>query len=274
MIFYFSGTGNTRWLAKELARETNDELVPIGDATVNGKFEYSIGKSDRVGFCFPVHGWRPPFIVRNFIKQLILKGYDDECHFCYAFATCGDDVGLTFEYLRDDLQSVGLRLDSVFSLIMPETYNFPFIDQIDTPDKAEQKKMAARGRLAHLLPDVVNRRRGIKKINPSRWPRINSVLLGGFFLKYWVTDAKFTVDADACQRCGLCSRVCPVGNIDYHEGIPVWRHNGLCTTCFACYHHCPAHAIDFDRRTRGKRQYYFKDSTGSVGKGSSKALDQ
>ena len=258
MIFFFSGTGNTRWLANQLAHAMNDRLFDIAQAVVSGKYEYSIEADERIGFCFPIHGWRPPFIVRDFVKRVKIGGYAGQ--YCYAFATCGDDVGLAFDYLSEDLQSVGIKLDSVFSTIMPETYNFPIIDQIDTPESAEKKIAAAGERLAKLLPGIVERRSGMKEINASRWPRTNSVVLGSYFLKHWVTDSKFTVDADACQCCGLCSKVCPVGNIECGEGdVPRWMHNGLCTTCFSCYHHCPAHAIDFANRTKGKkRQYYFK----------------
>lgn len=258
MIFFFSGTGNTRFIATQLAQATGDRLIGIAQAVLNDQYDYALEPDERIGFCFPIHGWRPPFIVRDFVKRLRLEGYNGQ--FCYAFATCGDDVGLTFDYLRGDLQAAGITLDSVFSTIMPETYNFPFIDQVDTPESARVKIDAARERLARLMPDIVGRRRGVRQINASRWPRTNSRLLGSFFVKHWVTDAKFTVDADACIRCGKCREVCPVGNIDCSDGNPPrWLHNGLCTTCFACYHHCPAHAIDFAGRTRGKRQYYFKD---------------
>jgi len=257
MIFYFTGTGNTGFIASQLAEATGEQLVPIASSVVDGSSEFQLDADERIGFCFPVHGWRPPFIVRDFIRNLHLAGYDDQ--YCFAFATCGDDVGLTFDYLRDDLQSIGITLDSVFSVIMPETYNFPVIDQVDTPESAEQKIAAARERLAVLIPVIVGRERGVKDINKSRWPRTNSIVLGSYFLKHWVDDCKFTVDTSACIRCGKCQRVCPVGNIDCANGNPPeWNHNGLCTTCFACYHHCPAHAIDFAGRTRGKRQYFFK----------------
>jgi len=257
MIFYFSGTGNTRFVASQLAAATGDSLVSIATALVNGKFDYHLDADERLGFCFPIHGWRPPFIVRDFISRMTLDGYNGQ--YCYAFATCGDDVGLSFDYLRDDLGRAGVRLDSIFSVIMPETYNFPFIDQIDTPDRAQSKIAAAREHLTTMIPHVVDRSKGIVDINKSRWPRTNSILLGGFFLKHWVTDDKFTVDADSCLQCGTCQQVCPVDNIDCAAGeMPRWRHNGLCTTCFACYHHCPAHAIDFAGRTRGKRQYFFE----------------
>lgn len=257
MIFYFTGTGNTRFIASRLAEATGDRLVSIAQAVVNGEYSYSLAADERIGFCFPIHGWRPPFIVRDFVRRLTLQGYDDS-RFCYAFATCGDDVGLTFDYLADDLRSVGMRLDSVFSVIMPETYNFPMIDQIDTPESAQRKIAAAIDRLDRMIPEIVNCHRGVRDFNKSRWPRTNSKLLGSFFIKHWVTDDKFTVDAAACLRCGKCREVCPVGNISSgDDGVPQWLHNGLCTTCFACYHHCPAHAIDFAGRTRGKRQYFF-----------------
>ena len=258
MIFYFSGTGNTQFIASQLAEATGERLVPIAAAVGKGVYHFELDANERIGICFPVHGWRPPFIVRDFARQLRVDGYDGS-QYCYGFATCGDDVGLTFDYLREDLLAAGIKLDSEFSVIMPETYNFPIIDQIDTPESAERKIAAARDRLSSLLPAVVNRQRGVEEINKSRWPRINSVMLGSYFLKHWVTDNKFTVDPEACTRCGRCQKVCPVGNIDCSNGnVPEWLHNGLCTTCFSCYHHCPAHAIDFAGRTRGKRQYYFK----------------
>ena len=256
MIFYFTGTGNTGFVASRLAEETGERLVSIASAVVKEEYDYQLAADERIGFCFPIHGWRPPFIVRDFVKRLHLNGYNGQ--FCYAFATCGDDVGLAFDYLRDDLQQVGVNLDSVYSVIMPETYNFPLIDQIDTPETAQRKIADARERLAAMIPGIVSRTRGEKNINKSRWPRTNSIMLGGFFLKHWVTDCKFTVDTTACIRCGKCQHVCPVDNIDCGAGNPPeWQHNGLCTTCFSCYHHCPVHAIDFAGRTRGKRQYYF-----------------
>jgi len=268
MIFYFSGTGNTRWAAEQISEAVGEELFFIPDMIKQGKYEFQLSEDERVGVCFPVHGWRPPFIVRDFVRRLKINKSSDTCPFVFAFATCGDDVGLTFKYIKEDFAEAGLSLDSSFSMIMPESYIFPVIDMIDKPEKAEEKKQQGKKSILEIIDHIKNEDRGQMMINNSHWPVTNSKLLGGFFLKYWVTDKKFRVDTDKCIHCGLCEKVCPVDNIemqnrgdisgDADNMQPSWKHNGLCTTCFACYHHCPAHAIDFGSRTKGKRQYYFK----------------
>ncbi|MGP1437194.1 MAG: EFR1 family ferrodoxin [Phocaeicola sp.] len=261
MIFYFSGTGNTRWAAEQIAAATGEELINIA-ANLQSNNEFHLKDDERIGFCFPIHGWRPPFIVREFVKQLHIKNADG--HFCFGFATCGDDVGLTFDYLKEDLESAGLHLNSAFSIIMPESYIFPIIDSIDKPEVAEKKKKNGKKALETILPDIINRKSGIRKVNESHWPRLNSKVIGSFFLKKWVSDKPFHVDPKLCIRCGVCAMVCPVKNIKGGSGLsPEWLHNGLCTTCFSCYHHCPKHAIEFGNRTKGKRQYFFKQTNSS-----------
>jgi len=70
-----------------------------------------------------------------------------------------------------------------------------------------------------------------------------------------ITDKKFTVDNKVCIQCGKCAKVCPVDNI---KGTPpLWLHNGKCTSCLACYHYCPVHAINYGSITRRREQYYF-----------------
>lgn len=65
MIFFFTGTGNTRYVATRLAEATGERLVSIAEAVVNGEYIFTLEAGERVGFCFPIHGWRPPFIVRD-----------------------------------------------------------------------------------------------------------------------------------------------------------------------------------------------------------------
>ena len=255
MIFYLSGTGNTRWAASVIAEHTGEELIDITKAG-DRQTPYTLAEGERIGFCFPVHGWRPPVIFRAFVKHL--RFTNPQGHYCYALCTAGDDIGETIKILKKDLDAVGLKLDSAFSLIMPESYvGLPFMD-VDTPEKEKMKKEKAAADLARHVKTITERERGVEELATGRWPRINSRLLGGVFTSCLITDKPFRVTADKCIGCGICAASCPTGNIEMTGGRPQWKHDGTCLTCFSCYHHCPNHAIEYGRRTKNKGQYFFK----------------
>ena len=250
MIFYFSGTGNTRWVAEQIAQAIGEELVFIPDAIRDNKYDYAIDDKESIGFCFPTHGWQPPRIVREFISMLKV-----ESRYCWAVTTCGDNMGETMTILNKDLAKVGLQASALFSVIMPESYVcLPFM-YTDTEEKEHQKIATARLQLPHIIECIRNRRTGVEELEKGATPRLYSYVIGGYFNAKMVTDKKFTVDEDVCIKCGKCVKVCPVDNI---QGTPPeWIHNGRCTSCLACYHYCPTHAINFGKITRKRGQYYF-----------------
>ena len=73
MIFYFSATGNTKWAARQICKNTGDELLYIPD--IVNKHEFTLKDGESIGFCFPVHGWRPQIIVREFVRRLHISNY-------------------------------------------------------------------------------------------------------------------------------------------------------------------------------------------------------
>lgn len=257
MIFYLSCTGNTRWAARKLAEATGETLVFIPEA-MRGDTRYALGEGECIGFCFPVHGWRPPRLVRDFIGRLRFDA-SPHGHYAYALCTAGDDIGETMTLLERDVEPLGIQLSLEWSLIMPESYvGLPLMD-VDTPERERDKKRRAAEELEKLCRDVTARRQGISHLVTGRWPRVNSRLLGAVFLHGLVSDRKFHVDSRRCVKCGICADVCPTGDIRGGLGMePAWNHDGSCLTCFACYHHCPHHAIEFGRQTRHKGQYFFK----------------
>ena len=250
MIFYFSGTGNTQWVAEQIAKAIGDELVYIPDAIRDGKYDYTIDEKETIGFCFPTHGWQPPRIVREFISKLKV-----ELRYCWAVTTCGDNMGETMTILNKDLAKIGLRASAMFSVIMPESYVcLPFM-YTDTEEKEHQKIATARQQLPHIIECIRERRTGVVELEKGATPRLYSYVIGGYFNARMITDKKFMVDEDVCIKCGKCAKVCPVDNI---QGTPPeWIHNGRCTSCLACYHYCPTHAINFGKITRKRGQYYF-----------------
>ena len=254
MILYLSDTGNTGWAAKTIAEATGDRLLFIPELARSKQYEFMLAEGERLGLCFPVHGWRPPMIVREFIKHLNVNA---KGHYVYALCTAGDNIGETMDILRDNLKAKGLPLDAEFSLVMPESYlGLPFFN-VDSAKKEKAKKEKAATELKEYIQDIIDRK-AARQLIVGRWPRINSRLLGGFFEKYLITDKKFKVDSDKCIRCGICASVCPTRNVIGGKGLePQWKHDGSCLACFACYHHCPEHAINYGSLTKNKGQYFF-----------------
>lgn len=258
MIFYFSGTGNTKWVAAELAKATGeslvsmaDELLVKGEETRGGSLHYHLDSGERLGFCFPTHGWQPPRIVREFVRRSTFEGAD----YVYAVTTCGDNMGDAMTILNKELAAKGLQAQTQFSVIMPESYVcLPFM-YTDSEERVAEKVASARRQLPHIIDTIRQRHRGVVELERGAAPWLYSYVIGGFFNRYLVTDSKFSVDTDVCTRCGRCEKVCPVKDI---AGTPpTWSHKGKCTSCLACYHHCPMHAIHFGDITRRRGQYYF-----------------
>lgn len=255
MIFYFSCTGNTRWAAQELARATNDRLINVADA-LKSEEEFQLAEGESLGFCFPVHGWRPPLTVREFIQRLKMDNWHD--NYCYALCTAGDTTGESLKIFENDLLKRGIPLHAIFSLVMPESYvGLPFMD-VDTSEKEKEKKLQAKLLLQQYIQHIINKKQGKQDPYIGRWPRINSRLIGSFFVNHLISDKPFRVESSKCVRCGICANVCPTDNIKGGLGYePTWLHTRRCITCFACYHHCPHHAIEFGRQTQNKGQYWF-----------------
>lgn len=258
MIFYFSGTGNTKWAATTLAKALGEELVDIGAYVYSdnngGKSPFTLKKNERLGFCFPIHGWQPPGIVRRFLSLVQITACGN---YCYAVCTCGDSIGEAMEIFKKDLDKRGLHLDASFTLIMPESYvALPFM-YTDTLEREQEKKMQAEKDLVLYTEMIMARRREEHHLVKGPTPWFFTYVVGGYFNRFMISDKKFTVDDDVCIGCGKCAKSCPVGNIVMKEGRPDWKHDNSCTSCLACYHHCPHHAINYGNITRKRGQYYY-----------------
>lgn len=287
MIFYFSGTGNTKWAASKLAAATREDLISIApymradDSSHNLAEPFILKENERLGFVFPVHGWRVPKLVREFISKMKIqrepsdatggnKAKADDCQknrpFTYCVCTAGDSIGLTIENLNKvislnpSLQALGItEVSSSYSLIMPESYiGLPFMD-VDPKEREIRKKENAAQELAVVCEEIFDRKEGISRLVKGPIPWFFTKVVGGFFENVLITDKRFHVEKDRCVKCGICANVCPVGDIKGGHGeYPVWLHHKDCLTCFTCYHHCPHHAIEFGNQTQKKGQYYFR----------------
>ena len=266
MIFYFSGTGNTRWAAQKLAEATGERLLFVPDE-LKGSCNYHLDDSERIGFCFPVHGWQPPHIIKQFLQKLTFNTPSNNMskHYCYVVVTCGDSAGEAIKMFSNELMAKGLNINFAISLIMPESYVcLPFM-YTDTPQREAEKIAQATKDLDVALDIILNKQSHLFLIKKGPIPWFFSYVVGAYFNKKMISDKKFSVDEDLCIHCGKCSKVCPTGDIVITNGLPEWKHDNSCTNCLNCYHHCPKHAINYGRITKKRGQYYFGHRTATSG---------
>ena len=119
MIFYYSGCGNSRWIAEQLAVRLDEELVFIPDFLQGGIKEYVIKDGESIGFVFPVYSWAAPQLVERFVLETKWTG---KAGYVWFACTCGDEMGFTRRTFARTLERAGLVLDACFHFVMPETY--------------------------------------------------------------------------------------------------------------------------------------------------------
>ena len=254
MIYYFSGTRNSRYAAMRLGSLTGEEVrfIPARDPYVEC---IDAGKDRSVGFVFPVYAWGVPPIVIDFIGKLpegFFETIKENRQPLWCVATCGDETGMAVEMLRKALAKRGASLSGAWSLIMPNVYVLLPGFGTDTKEMEKRKLEDSVGRLTSIA-ERIKEDKWEDDVHLGSWPRMKTALVYPLFRR-WGVDPKKWHYTDACIGCGKCARACPVGNIAMEDGRPVWGND--CTSCCACYHVCPTRGAHYGRVTRNAGQFY------------------
>ncbi|HEX7714374.1 MAG TPA: EFR1 family ferrodoxin [Bacillota bacterium] len=244
-IYYFTGTGNSLEVARDIHQKLSDSHFVSITALLD--MEAIIPQSQIVGMVFPVHDWNLPCVVRNFVEKLEL----DSVTYIFAVANCNFLAGGTLDHLDRLLKEKGHSLTAGFVIRMPGTY-LPLYGP--NPERMQQQKFRRKDRDIDKIIRIVSTNRPYK------------IEYKGIFVDKWLSplfrqdsaeirrsDANFHVDGDKCTGCGICTKVCAFKSIELVDGKPQWQHR--CQRCFACIHLCPRMAIQYGNHTEKKKRY-------------------
>lgn len=247
MVLYFSGTGNSKYVAQRISEETQDKLLSINERIKNDDIR-PIEMGENVIIVVPTYAWRIPVVVKNW---LINTSFIGAKNFWFVM-TCGDNIGNADEYNRKLCKIKNVRYMGTAQIRMPENY----IAMFDVPvaEKARHIIEKSEPNIEALCKLIETREQfASQQITPH--DRLLSSVINAFFYPFCVKAKSFTAD-EKCVSCGKCAAVCPLNNIKIANGKPVWGNR--CTHCMACICYCPTEAIEYGKISIGKPRYNFE----------------
>nr|WP_195366022.1 EFR1 family ferrodoxin [[Eubacterium] tenue] len=249
MILYFTGTGNSRYVARKIAEEINDEVVSINQLIKQESTDELISKNKPFIFVCPTYAWRLPKVVTEFIRKTKFSGNNK----VYFIMTCGEDTAKAINYIQKLCDDKGWELKGMAEIKMPENY----IALFPVPDKETAKQIIEEAdKLIYKIASDIRNENNFNIVAPSG---LNGTIKSGItniaFYKF-IVHAKGFYSTNQCIGCGKCVNLCPLNNIILKNEKPTWKNK--CTNCMACISGCPTKAIEYKNKTQNKERYYLK----------------
>lgn len=246
MIFYFSATGNSKYLAKKISEKCKEKLVDITDAMLFETFSFELSDTERLGFVMPVYFYGVPSVVLEFLEKLSIKTKGK--NYTFAAFTCGGTTADAGGMLEKALLKKGIRIDAFFAEAMPDNYILMY-DIADEKGAREKLQRAEKG-ICEISEKIVLKEKG--DFNNLKGAKFMTKVLYPLYKPFRSTK-RFYADEN-CIGCKKCEKECVERAIKIQNGRPVWVKKE-CSSCLHCIHACPKAAIQFGKSTKNRNRY-------------------
>ncbi|MBD3353411.1 MAG: 4Fe-4S dicluster domain-containing protein [Candidatus Lokiarchaeota archaeon] len=238
LIYFFSGTGNTKRVTKYIADEfrkknVNTDIVNIENADAH---ELNHNTYDIIGFGYPVHAFNAPEYVLKFIENIENKKSESPKK-CFVFKTAGDSFmnGGSTHIVRKYLEEQGLSVYYERLFVMPANVLMAFERSL-----IKQLVLLSQKTARSLVEDILIQKERLQK---NTWfNRISTKIFSK--MESWGIKklGKRFKTAQSCTQCGICEKICPTNNISIHNNLV--KHGEKCMLCMRCIYTCPENAIN------------------------------
>lgn len=248
MILYFSATGNTEFIAQELAKRLDDECVNLLDRVK--KQDYSVLHSEKPFIiCAPVYVCEMPMFMAKYLKKQTFTG----CRDVYFLFTSGGYCGIAGVLAKSMFKKKKMNFHGYAEFKMPRNYVANDHYPMQPKDEIEKRILDAYKQLDGVASTI---RSGgtLTARKVALWEILVTVPFTPVWCKFKLT-AKDFYSTDKCIGCGKCAKLCPLNNIKIENKKPVW--GDQCTHCMACIGNCPTRAIEYGTISQAKDPYNF-----------------
>jgi len=252
VLFYFSGTGNTRYIARRIcetlssrgykARAVSIENLNTADART------MIDNSSAVGLGWPIYGSDIPTIMQKFIKSMPIVENKPLLTFCTQMAFSGDGAVV----MRTQLEAKGYAQKWAMQFNMPNNLSMrgiPLSCSEDYVCHEEKYLKRARKKADYLAFKVL---KNVEDIKGATIFHTVAAMSQRPFFKYIGHNAMtkmFKINKN-CNGCGLCVEMCPMKVLMLKEEKAARVNYKDCTLCLRCVDFCPKDAISFSRTAK------------------------
>lgn len=243
-IIYFSGTGNTAYIAEHIESRLMEKRLDISIERIEKSEPRNCTDLESLYFGFPIYACDMPDLVQKFIKDLPeVDGTPVKLFSTLAFY--GGKAMLRAAIL---FAEKGYSVTSFFERKMPGSDGLALLKK---EGKTVKKLLSNFNRDMSDLYLWIDNNESVKSLHMSMDIRgkivgaMLKIVEGGMKKKYR-TDTR-------CISCGLCAKICPVGNIQMIEKKILFDNN--CILCMRCIHQCPQEAIQIGKGTVDKFRY-------------------
>lgn len=245
IIFYFSGTGNSYAIAKEIADGLEDteiqSVLNIGTIEVNAY--------QRVGFVIPVYTIHAPEIVLHLIENIHFL----QSQQIFIIANYAASRGYAITDMRDVIAHNYRNPIQEFCVRMPGNYILMYSA---FPQAIQNFMLKHAKKKVHTIVRSIKNKERSKKINPNLLAFLfknNGLKMSSKFTQI----GKLFYADDQCQHCGICTNICPTENIINMDGNITW--GDKCSQCMACIQWCPYNAVKHPNLKKNRIRYHHPD---------------